>query len=87
MSVGHLVEVPKLQQDFRVLRLQAESLQVSRFRLRKVPGVFVHVTALEKEKDVNIRRRGAQSPVIEFGGNLIFLAISGRVRKTKQFAL
>jgi len=87
MTAGYLVEVPELQQDFRILRLQAKSLQVSRFRLRKVPGFFVHVTALEKEKDVNVRRRGAQGAVVEFGGDLILFAIPGRVRKAEQSAL
>jgi hypothetical protein len=87
MTAGDLLEVPELQQDFRILRLQAESLQIARFRVGEVPRLFVHVTALEKQEDINVRQRGAQSLIVKFGGGRILLAIPGRIRKAEQFAL
>ena len=79
--------MPELQQDFCILRRQAERLHVARFCLGEVPRLFVHVTALQKEKDINGRRRGAQRLVIEFGGDQILLAIPGVIRKAEQFTL
>ncbi len=84
ITAGHLVEMPELQQDFRILRRQTERLQVARFRLGKIPRLFVHVTALEKEKDIVGRRPGAQRLVIEFGGAP---DIAGVIRKAEQFTL
>jgi hypothetical protein len=85
ITAGNLVEMPELQQDFRILRRQAERLQVARFCVGEVPRFFVHVTALEK--DINGRRPGAQGLVIEFGGDQILLAIPGIIRNADQFAL
>ena len=87
ITAGHLIEMPELQQDLRILRLQAERLQVSRFRLAEVPPLFVHVTALEKQKDIKVRRPGAQRLVVEFGGDQILLAIPCVIRKAEQFFL
>ena len=82
-----LVEAPELQQDFRVLWLQPERLQVASFCLAKVARLFIHVTALEKEQDIKVWRHGVQRPVIEFGGDQILLAIPSVIRKAEQFAL
>ena len=79
--------MPELQQDFRVLRLHAKRLQVSRLGLGEIPRVLVHVPALEKEEDVDVRGGGAQSPVVELGGLVILLAIPGFVGEAEQFAL
>ncbi len=87
IAAGNLVKMPELQQDFRIPRRQAERLQVARFCLGQVPRLLVHVTALEKERDINRRRHGPQRLVIEFGGDQILFAIPGVIRKAEQSAL
>ena len=79
--------MPELQQDFRVLRLHVESPQVSRLGLGEISRVLVHVPALEKEEDVDVRGGGAQNSVVELGSLVILLAVPGFVRTAEEFAL
>ena len=87
ITADNLEEMTEFYQDFRVPRLQTERLEVARFGLGKAPRLLVHVTALEKEKDIDVRRDRAQGPVVKFGGDQILLVVPGLVRKAQKFAL
>ena len=87
ITADDLEEMTEFYQDFRVPRLQTERLEVARFGLGKAARLLVHVTALEKEKDIDVRRDRAQGPVVKFGGDQILLAVPGLVRKAQKFAL
>ena len=69
VTSNNLEEMTEFYQNFGILRLQTERPQIARFRLGEAPRLLMHVTALEKEKDVDIRLHGVQRAVVKFGGH------------------